>query len=697
MGCFGSPFLLVRKRNMELHDIRGVGAKTEELFRKVGIETPSDLIRYYPVGYDMYTAPVPISTLALGAKSAVSGRVARDVVIRRYQKVTLITTEVSDASGSIRVSWYNATFVTGMLKRGSVWIFRGTVRESRGVRVMDHPEIIAPDKYAALQNTLVPVYSLTKGLSGKKIAKAVQEALNAGLPDCDEYLPASVRDTAGLTGEKEAIFGIHFPKTTEDYKESRRRLVFDEFFRFILSLRLLKERQGELRNAFPMKKVWECETLIDALPYTLTDAQKRVWREIEEDMSGQKLMSRLVQGDVGSGKTVIAFLSMTMALSNGYQAALMAPTEVLARQHYEKLTAIFEKAQLFPGRAALLTGSVRASERRRILDGLKDGSISVVIGTHALFQEGVSYNRLALVITDEQHRFGVRQRQALMEKGETPHLLIMSATPIPRTLGVIYYGDMDISVIDGRPGRRKAIKNAVVDSGWKEKAIHFIEKQLGEGRQAYVICPMIEASEGLEAANVHDEAAALRKSLPGRRISILHGQMKPEEKNDVMEKFLRGDADVLVSTTVVEVGVDVPNATVMLIENAERFGLAQLHQLRGRVGRGIHQSYCIFMAGQQSGTIAERLSILRDSDDGFEIAEKDFSLRGPGDLLGIRQSGDAMFRIADVTRDGELLKMASSAALTLCETDPGLRAPENGTLKRAITSYMEENNRNLIL
>ncbi len=682
---------------MKLTDLKGVGPKTEELFNRVGVFTPEDLVHFYPVGYDAYMPPVKIASAREGVKCAVRGRIVREPLLRRTGRVTIIMTEISDGTDTLRLNWFNASFIAKMLRRGAEFVFRGTIAVRRGARVMDHPEIISLEKYAALESTLVPVYSLTKGLSGKTVARAVRSAIDADLSVLNEYLPERLIHVLGLADETDAIVGIHFPDNIQMFERARRRLVFDEFFLFVLAVRALKAKEEETENHFRMKMSWKCEDVIDALPYRLTGAQMRVWREIEAGLSGEKLMSRLVQGDVGSGKTIIAFLAMIMAAENGFQSALMAPTEVLAKQHYDKLCALKEAQQLDFVRPVLLTGSLKSAERREVLKGIADGTYTAVVGTHALFQEGVDYKALSLVITDEQHRFGVKQREALSGKGASPHTLVMSATPIPRTLGVIYYGDLDISIIDERPKRQKRIRNAVVDTSYRAKTIHFLDEQIAAGRQVYVICPMIEDTEEMDLANVTDETTALKKELPGRRIASLHGRMKSEEKERVMEAFLKGETDVLVSTTVVEVGVDVPNATVMLIMNAERFGLAQLHQLRGRVGRGPHESYCILMAGLKTDAAVERLNIVKESEDGFAIAEKDFEMRGPGDLLGIRQSGDAMFRLADVTKDAQILKTAGETAQALMEDDPALVMEDHIMLKRELERYMTANNRNIVL
>ena len=413
----------------------------------------------------------------------------------------------------------------------------------------------------------------------------------------------------------------------------------------------------------------EVEAFVQGLPYQLTNAQQKVWTEILRDISGDTAMSRLVQGDVGSGKTIVAVLALMTAALNGYQGAMMAPTEVLARQHYESVTSLFETYGI-KIKVVLLTGSMTAKEKRRAYDRIECGYAKIIIGTHALIQGAVNYDCLALVVTDEQHRFGVKQREAFARKGGVPHVLVMSATPIPRTLAIILYGDLDISVIDELPANRLPIKNCVVDTGYRQTAYTFMKKQVAEGRQCYVICPMVEESESIEAENVIDYASMLQSEMgDGICVTYLHGKMRQTEKDDIMDRFGRNEIQILVSTTVIEVGIDVPNAAVMMVENAERFGLAQLHQLRGRVGRGSHQSYCIFMSGSKSKETKERLSILNKSNDGFKIASEDLRLRGPGDLFGIRQSGLMDFRLGDVYQDAKILQMANEAADELLETE----------------------------
>ena len=673
--------------DMELTKIKGVGPKTASLFEKLGIRSCEDLLLTYPVHYDAYEPPVPCGAASLGAKCAVSGLITQPPAIRPGGRVSVTVADISDPTGKIRLIWYNAPFIRNVLKKGCVYIFRGTVSIHRGVKTLEHPEIFKPSDYEQKIKTLHPVYALTKGLTNNAFMKAVAGAMDL-VPLPSEYLPEQMVRSLALMDETEAARAMHLPENEDHFAKARARVVFDEFFLFILAMRTLRAREAEAECAFPMKAVWETESILEKLPFRLTSAQMRVWTEIEQDLASDRLMSRLVQGDVGSGKTILAFLAMAQTAANGYQSSLMAPTEVLARQHFEKLCAFVEEQNLTYIKPVLLIGAQRAAERRESLTRIASGEANCIIGTHALIQEGVAYKSLALVITDEQHRFGVFQRRAMAEKGEMPNIMVMSATPIPRTLGVIYYGDLDISVIDQLPAHRLPIKNAVVDVNWRPNAWRFLAKEVAAGHQCYVICPMIEPSEELEAENVLEYSVKLSKELPDARIGLLHGRMKAEEKNEVMARMGAGEIDILVSTTVVEVGVDVPNATVMLIENAERFGLAQLHQLRGRVGRGDAQSYCIFLAGQASEAITKRLDILKHSNNGFEIAEKDFELRGPGDLLGIRQSGEAAFRIADLSRDREILKKAGDMAAVIMADDPALIGEEYELLKKRLDKYL---------
>lgn len=678
-----------------LRELKGVGEKTEKLFQKIGITTAEELLRYYPRTYDIYEEPVEIASAEEDKTVSIRATIATGIYINQIRNLQVLTTTVADASGRLPVAWFNAPYLRGTLKKGSVFILRGKIIRKKGRPQMEHPEIFTPAAYEEIIHSMQPVYGLTKGLSNKMITKLVHQILDTR-PLHGEYLPEEIRERYQLADANYAIRTIHFPKNMQELLTARKRLVFDEFLLFVLAIQLLKKKTEEAPNTFSMKPVWTTEEIIEGLPYDLTGAQKNVWHEIERDLSGHKLMSRLVQGDVGSGKTVIAFLAMVLSAENGFQSALMVPTEVLANQHYEGFLRLMEEQNIASCHPVLLTGSTTARQKREIYQKIADDEVNVIIGTHALIQERVEYKNLGLVITDEQHRFGVRQREALTTRGNPPHVLVMSATPIPRTLAIILYGDLDISIIDELPAKRLPIKNCVVGTSYRPKAYSFIEKQVQMGRQAYVICPMVEESEGLEAENVTDYARKLQEILPGEiKVEILHGKMKPKEKNRIMEAFASGEIQVLVSTTVVEVGVNVPNATVMMVENAERFGLAQLHQLRGRVGRGEHQSYCIFIQGNNEENTSKRLKILNESNDGFYIAGEDLKLRGPGDLFGIRQSGLMEFKIGDIYNDAGILKNASEAAGEILTLDFDLILPQHKALKEHLKGYMSEELENL--
>lgn len=663
-----------------IHELKGIGEKTEKLFWKLGIRTVGDLIRYYPRAYDIYEEAVPISEAEEGRVQTVTGAIYGKVQVSGNRAMQVTSLYVKDLTGTLKVIWFRMPFLRTTLSRGGVITLRGMIVRRRDVLVMEHPEIFYPSgKYEEKRGTMQPVYPLTSGLSNNTVMKAVKQALER-LPLEREPLPEHIRLKYHLAEYNYALRGIHFPEDKEVFCHARKRLVFDEFAAFIYSLRKLKEESGRSENRFRISPSGEVERFIKELPYELTEAQKRVWREIEADLKKNLSMSRLVQGDVGSGKTVIALLALLTVAYSGYQGALMAPTEVLAKQHYESITKLLEEHRI-PFQTALLTGSMTAKEKREAYRRIQGGEAQIIIGTHALIQEKVAYQNLALVVTDEQHRFGVRQREIFAEKGEMPHVLVMSATPIPRTLAIILYGDLDISVIDELPSNRLPIKNCVVDTGYRPTAYRFIKNQIEEGRQCYIICPMVEESEHLEVENVTDYSAMLQEEL-GNKIVVgcLHGKMKQEQKDRIMEDFGEGKIDVLVSTTVIEVGINVPNATVMMVENAERFGLAQLHQLRGRVGRGKYQSYCIFMTGSKAKDTKERLDILNKSNDGFKIASEDLKQRGPGDLFGIRQSGLMNFRLGDVFQDAAVLQMASEAVSVLSKKEcEWLKKLENHT------------------
>lgn len=645
---------------MDLNNLKGIGEKTEKLFYKAGVEKVNDLLRYYPRYYDVFEEPVLIRDLECDRTQAIKGTVVREVSVKRVRNLQVVTGYLRDERGdAIKATWFNSPYLKGKLTIGSTFIFRGFVKENYSNFSIEQPKIFGIAEYNKKKGEMQPVYPLVSGLTNNMVQKAVKQALK--LVETEEFLPEKIRNKYGLEGLQQAIEYIHYPTDKNQLYSARKRLIFDEFFMFIYNIRNLKDKNTEIHNRHILEEPKEVKTLINNLPYELTNAQKRTWEEIKRDISSTKVMNRLIQGDVGSGKTIIAFFALITAALNNGQGAMMAPTEVLARQHYDNLIELIKEHNINVN-PVVLVGSMTAKEKREAYKVIESGDADIIIGTHALIQEKVNYNNLTMVVTDEQHRFGVRQREAISEKGEHPHIMVMSATPIPRTLAIIMYGDLDISVIDELPANRLPIANCVVGTDYRPNAYDFMTKQIAKGRQVYVICPTVEYSEAVEGENVIEYAEKLKRIMPvSINIEFLHGRMKPAEKNEIMDRFANNQIQILVSTTVVEVGVNVPNSTVMMVENAERFGLAQLHQLRGRVGRGKYQSYCIFINGSGKKEALERLNILCKSNDGFLIANEDLKLRGPGDFFGVRQSGDFEFRLGDIMNDANILKQASEA------------------------------------
>ena len=676
-------------RDSLISEIKGIGAKTEELFHKLGVYTVGDILLHYPRNYVLYPEAKHVDEVTEGETAAVIGRVLKSPVVRRTRSMPITVTSIGAMGVEVELVWFRMPYIKNNISPGNTYVFYGKVQKKNGRLVMEQAVIYSQEQYAAMENVFLPVYGLTGGVSNNLVTKTVRAAL---LEDnlFRDYLPASVRDKYQLCEYNYAIKQIHFPDDMDTLITARKRLVFDEFFLFILSMQYHKEKRIKDENVFEFQNDSFTDDLIAKLPYELTGAQKKALADVKGDMRSPYVMQRLIQGDVGSGKTIIAFLAMADAAHNDYQSAIMAPTEVLARQHYETFTKLCEQFGLkIP--VVLLTGSMTARQKRMVYEALQLYPNAMVVGTHALIQEKAIYDNLALVITDEQHRFGVRQRETFAEKGSHPHILVMSATPIPRTLAIILYGDLDISVVDEVPAKRLPIKNCVVDTGYRPKAYAFIENEIKQGHQAYVICPLVEEVENMDTENATDYVKKLRGILPEEiQLGLLHGQMKPDQKNKVMEAFMKNEVQVLVSTTVVEVGVNVPNATVMMIENAERFGLAQLHQLRGRVGRGDAQSYCIMVNCSKSKTAQKRLDILNHSNDGFKIASEDLKLRGPGDFFGIRQSGELQFALADIYQDAMVLQQASETVGEILAEDAELELPEHENLRHYMESFIQD-------
>ncbi len=673
------------ERNDSIKAIKGVGDKACEMYAKLGIYTVEDLLNHFPRDYDHIKPIRPIYELKEGDIAAVEGRLVARPKVKKAGRLNLLTIQLEDGGPkTIDITWFNMPFLKNTLHMGTSYIFRGQVKVFRERLVMEQPKIYTKTEFYNISGKLKPIYGLTKGLTNNAVTKAVGLALD-GIETPKEYLPAEIRKKYDLSGYASSLKGIHFPKDRQTLIESRKRLVFDELLLYLLSLKLIKSG-AKPESRYVISPHPDVEKWLAGLPFELTKAQKKAYDDIVSDMETPFVMSRLLQGDVGSGKTVVALAALLQVVKNGYQGAVMVPTEVLARQHFKNFTDLTEDLNI-----VLLTGSMTAKQKKEAKEQISSGECDIVVGTQAVLQDDVSFARLALVVTDEQHRFGVRQRETFAGKGEKPHILAMSATPIPRTLALILYGDMDLSVIDEKPANRLPVKNALVNTQYRPNAYKFIEKRVADGEQVYIICPMIDESEESELENVTIYSEKLRSSLPeGIRIDSLTGKMSAKEKDEIMEKFSAGQTDVLVSTTVIEVGIDVANATTIIIENAERFGLATLHQLRGRVGRGDKQSYCIFMMGTESKKAKERLQILERSNDGFLVSQEDLKLRGQGDLFGTIQSGEKIFLLADIYEDSKILSQASEVAKSIDETELRIMLDKHPRLREKMRYYMGE-------
>ncbi len=659
--------------------IKGVGEKRAELFKQLGVESVGALLRHYPRGYIDRSHPLKLREVPFDRPCCIKAKVFSDVrEIYVRHKMVLYKLFANDGEENVEITLYNQKFVAEKLEFGKEFLFYGLVN-----RTLFSCEMSAPEIYDVSEQNVSPVYPQTAGLNSKTISKIIKAVLEQYVPN--DPLPENLRQKYGLVSLKEALWGIHFPKSIKQLENARKRLVFEELF--FLQTGILFQKSS--RSTYTPVRIGgrALDEFKAKLPFTLTDAQNNAIIQCLDDMNSGRPMSRLVQGDVGSGKTAVAAALAFCAARDGWQSVIMAPTEVLAVQHFKTFENLLKNCGV---RVVLLTGSVTKANKTRIKQAVLNGEYDIVIGTHAVLQEDVQFKSLGLIVTDEQHRFGVEQRTSLVNKGNEPHMLVMSATPIPRTMSLIFYGDLDISIIDCLPRGRQPIKTYLIDSGIRQRAFNYIRDHLDQGRQGYIVCPMVEESETIDLASAVKYYENIKENdFKNYSVGLLHGKMKPKEKDAVMKSFAQGEIQLLVSTTVIEVGIDVPNAVIMLIENAERFGLSQLHQLRGRIGRGQYASTCILLSDKQGGDTRQRLKFMCSTNDGFKVADEDLRLRGPGDFLGKRQHGLPELKIADLSEDMELFRAAGNAAKELYRTDPNLKHPENECLRQEIASLFK--------
>lgn len=667
--------------NQNIQYIKGVGPARVQLLNKLGIYTLNDIITYFPRTYEDRGTYKKIGELVNGETATFKGTVVSRVSENRIRKgMTIYKLIVRDESGSIILTWFNQPYIKTSFTVGKEYSFYGKIIGALGRLEVQSPIF---EEYGENKNTgkIIPIYPLTHGITQNVIRSIIENVIKLLDNTLEETLPTKIREKYNLCEINFATYNIHFPKILNDFEVARYRIAFEELFMLQMGLLQLKEKANKDYKGIAFDKQVNINELTSTFPYSLTNAQNRVWNEIAVDMESENSMNRLVQGDVGSGKTVVAMMAMYKAVKNGYQATMMAPTAILARQHYNNILKALEP---FDIKCALFTSELTKKQKEVLIEKLKSKEIDIAIGTHALLEENVEFNNLGLVITDEQHRFGVRQRGILSSKGNKVDTLVMTATPIPRTLAIILYGDLDISIIDELPPGRKKIDTYAVKKDMETRVNGFIKKEIDAGRQAYIICPLVEESETTDLKSVTEQFEYYKEIFKGYNVAILHGKMKNKDKIEIMEKYKNNEINILISTTVVEVGVDVPNATLMVIENAERFGLAQLHQLRGRVGRGQHKSYCILKYSGNSEVIKERMQIMQKSNDGFVISEKDLELRGPGDFFGTMQHGVPEFKVANLYTDIKIMKKAQEAVKELLANDPLLEKEENSGIREKI-------------
>lgn len=663
--------------------LKGVGDTRAALFQKLGLFTVGDVIAHYPRDYEDRSRLRKLCELQDGEECSFEGIIASNINESRPRRgLTVSRASIRDETGLINATWFNQPYLKNYFKLGERYIFYGKITKRRTFEVLNPVYEKVAGQGPVNTCRIVPIYPATGKLTQNAIRAAIRNALDFAEDSIPEVLPQWVRDAYSLADVQFAVHNIHYPENDDAFLKARKRLVFEELLLLQLGLMSLKSSEESEAAGIRFNAGSEVREFIQRLPFSLTNAQKRVFSEIEKDMESGKVMNRLVQGDVGSGKTIVAVLALVKAVKSGYQGAFMAPTEILAEQHRNSIGPLLAP---FGIRISLLTGSITGKAAKETLEDIRNGETDIVIGTHALLEDKVVFKNLGLVVTDEQHRFGVRQRAKLSGKGENPDILVMTATPIPRTLALILYGDLDISIIDELPPGRKQIRTYAVHADMRQRIDNFIRKQVAEGRQVYIVCPLVDDSDAVEAKAASGLAEQLaKKTFSDLKVGLIHGRMKAAEKDAVMNSFIAGDLDILVSTTVIEVGVNVPNASLMVIENAERFGLAQLHQLRGRVGRGGYQSYCVLFNESRSQVAEERMKVMESTSDGFVISEKDLELRGPGDFFGTRQHGIPELKIANLYKDMEILKLAQEAAQKLLSADRLLKTPENRLLKQAI-------------
>lgn len=663
----------------EVQYIKGVGPSRVKLLNKLGIYTLEDLITYYPREYEDRNKPKKISELANGEECLISAYpVGRMSEIRIRPNLTLCKLMVRDETGTCQMIWYNQPYLKNIFKPNEKYKFYGKVKNTNGRVEMQSP-VYEPENFNKNTGKIIPIYPLTFNLSQNAIRKIIENGIQEVEGKLPETMPEYFLKKYQLYDINTAIKQIHFPEQFDNFKAARKRLVFEELLSMQLALLSLKNKYEVQKEGICFDKTAKMSDVIDSLPFSLTRAQKRVLQEIDQDMESPKPMNRLLQGDVGSGKTIVALIAAYKAVKSGYQAVIMAPTAILATQHLESFTEILGETGI---RLGLLVSGISKKKKEEILAKLASGEIDILIGTHAVLEENVIFSKLGLVITDEQHRFGVRQRSMIAEKGENPDVLVMTATPIPRTLALILYGDLDISIIDELPPNRKKIETYAVTKDMEARVNHFIAKNIEEGRQCYIVCPLVEENEEINAKSVMELVEIYQKQIFTQyRVEYLHGKMRPREKDEIMERFKNGEIDILISTTVIEVGVNVPNSNIMVIENAERFGLAALHQLRGRVGRGEYQSYCILKYQGNSEVVRERMKVISSTNDGFVISEKDLELRGSGEFFGTKQHGIPEFKIANLFEDIGTLKQVQAIAMEIISQDPLLEKPENKEFK----------------